>query len=51
MKIILTEEEIERIILNYINGTYNLRMDHLRWDMGVYYPKTVTASRVDDDSL
>jgi hypothetical protein len=51
MKIILTEEEIERIILDYINGSYNLKMDQLKWDVGMYHIKQVTASESADDSL
>ena len=48
MQIILTEAEIERILLNYLNGNYGLSLDHIQWELGVTFVRSAKFSQVDD---
>jgi hypothetical protein len=48
MQIILTEAEIERILLNYLNGQYNASFDHIQWELGVTFVRSAKFSVVDD---
>jgi hypothetical protein len=48
MQIILTEAEIERILLNYLNGTYGTSFDHIMWELGVSFVRSAKFSQVDD---
>ena len=50
MQIILTEAEIERILLNYLNGNYGTSFDHIQWELGVTYVRSAKFSQVDDSA-
>ncbi len=50
MQIILTEAEIERILLNHLNGNYDLSLNHIQWELGVSFVRSAKFSQVDDSA-